>query len=740
MYEGTITRRMKSTRSETYRSLLTRKDFEAKIEKLRTAKSSQKPTIIADLCEMFRALGIPCENEQEASYYAALIEKNALPTFQNVEESILKIMYENFENYPTPEEYMQRIVDRLSDSDDGWQELSLRLKILRRFIKYLNCCVYLRQNGRMKSLFGWETVILDYARKVITTNGNITTYKKAILEFAKREKIAKACFNLVPLDKNGESMMIEEADGDSESTDLTKDEQITDCDTIRKLFTEFIKKKKYDAHCVSTNDSVVVKWDAFSLNGIQIADMADYIDEAIFTEYEGIIEECRDVLKKAQTSNTVLMLREKVKELKKQVKELKKKAKQIKDSESILLRIQAELQETESRLRAENKKIENAKSKLKYTREKYSLVRIANDLSTGVFKSGGSTKQDLYLFAIAFDMTYTINKNPGAFETTELSDYSSDIEKNLFEDYYANNLMRFITASYDGDLSALELDPSGVGINYKNFAEMVYVYFISQDLEPIEKLRRATDMIERLRVGAIQPKETSESTQYYTAIFTEDILKKSEAEFEEFISNYYDCNVGSQGFLQIQTAQKTAFRFYNDLICDMEEGAEGTEPFQRNNCNYGIWFFDISSIDRFGTRRIEEILEKQMIRTDRIEKFVKLLFGINTFIGYRFKETSSEVSFEQEHKKLSTKLIKKMSVDRAVDMTRTALIVAFYYRYNQLNETRGSNKSFVDVLDDYTDSNTGLNRMLEASGYQPINDRNIFDLAVIFSSYAYLSV
>ena len=83
-----------------------------------------------------------------------------------------------------------------------------------------------------------------------------------------------------------------------------------------------------------------------------------------------------------------------------------------------------------------------------------------------------------------------------------------------------------------------------------------------------------------------------------------------------------------------------------------------------------------------------------------------------------------------------------MSIQKPEDMTRTALIVAYYYWYNQLNESRNAKKSFVDVMDDYTDfeSETGLNAMLEKAGYQPINDRNIFDLAVIFSSYAYLSI
>lgn len=140
------------------------------------------------------------------------------------------------------------------------------------------------------------------------------------------------------------------------------------------------------------------------------------------------------------------------------------------------------MKKKESELKEENKKIDNAKSKLKYAREKYGLIKIANDLSKSIFKAGGSTKRDLYLFAIAFDMTYTVIKKPGHLETEELIDFNSDIEKNLFVDYYTNNLMRFITASYAGDLSTLELDPSGVGINYKNFAEMIYIYYISRDL------------------------------------------------------------------------------------------------------------------------------------------------------------------------------------------------------------------------------------------------------------------
>lgn len=47
MYEGTITRRMKSTKSSVYKNLLTRNDFNSKIEKLDGTQSSQVHSICA---------------------------------------------------------------------------------------------------------------------------------------------------------------------------------------------------------------------------------------------------------------------------------------------------------------------------------------------------------------------------------------------------------------------------------------------------------------------------------------------------------------------------------------------------------------------------------------------------------------------------------------------------------------------------------------------------------------------
>lgn len=599
MYQETVslTRKMKSTRSNIYRHLLTRKDFDSKLLRLENAQPSQFPTICAEICDMFSALGITCEIRRDVSYYEGLISKLDFPEFSDIEEQILKIMYDCFGNYPTPEQYMLRIVNRLSNPDDNWQNDSLRLRILKQFIKYGNCLTYVAE-GRKVNVYGGEAYLKKYAKS-----------------------------------KSGKAVK-------------------------------------------------------------SIEDLLYNIDESVF-----------DVLGTASKAQ---------------------------------------------------KKSDGT----------YGLLKVADDLAHGVFKAGGATKRDLYMFAFVFEMTYTIDGEVSAMKTTEMIDYESDIEKNLFEDYYTNNLMRFITKAYEGDKSAFEMDPSGRGINYKNFAEMVYIYYISKDYEPIEKIRRATEMIERLKSSAGSRQIDVASTQYYITLFTEDILKMNEAEFEMFIAANYDCDVefedvdkkgekytGKKAALQLQTTQGTAFYVYQRLIEQMEANRPNDPALLRENCNYGLWFVDVSGIEKYGTHRIEEILlradsdkenndSSNVKRNDskKIKDFVKLLYGINMFLGHLFVENESGLLEEQEHTALSKRVIKKMSINKAEDMTRTALIVAFYYRYNQLNENRGSIKSFVDVMDDYTDYTTGLNSMLEASGYQPINDRNIFDLAVIFSSYAYLSM
>ncbi len=572
MYPGTITRKMKNQISEISKRMLTRRDFNVKLARLKEAEQSERPTACAELCRMFHAVGIECKTGQDDSYYEELISKNKFYKFEDIESRIIKIMFESFSDYPTPEKYMLRIVDRLSKPEDGWQNDTLRLRILKQFIKYGNCMTYGTAPNKVH-IYNGEGYLKKYAKE-----------------------------------KSGRPVK-----------------------TIEDIYTN--------------------------------------IDDSIF-----------DVL---QTSS-------------------------------------------------------NAQIKPDGT---YGILKAADDLANGIFKSGGATKKDLYMFAMVFNMTYTISKDE-ALTTEKIVDYESDIEKNLFEDYYNNNLMRFITSAYEkyeGKLNAVESDPSGQGINYKNFAEMIYIYFISKNYEPYEKIRRSDEMIKRLANCQGNQQSENSLTEYYTALFTDDILKMSETEFEEFISQNYDCNVEltgvtsegksyktKKGELQLQTAQNTAFILYNNLINNMEDeiwydGLDDCE-FLRENCNYGLWFTDILAVNA----EIEEEKAamdnalKEFFKIDSDNKkaaeFIKLLNYINRFL-----------------------LQSKMKVEKAEKMTRTALITAYYYWYNIINEHNETEKNFIDVMADYTNPVIGLNSYLAEAGYQPISEKNIFDMAVIFSSYAYLA-
>ena len=122
-------------------------------------------------------------------------------------------------------------------------------------------------------------------------------------------------------------------------------------------------------------------------------------------------------------------------------------------------------------------------------KSKYGLMKLSDDLAKGKFRTQGGSKKGLYYLAMVLDMN--IAGFPGVNK-------ENDIIKNLFKDYYTNNLMRYMTDAYIGHTREYE-SPSGQGVNFKNFAEMVFLYYIAKrDMKAEEKLRLSKTMIEEL--------------------------------------------------------------------------------------------------------------------------------------------------------------------------------------------------------------------------------------------------
>ncbi|WP_295091147.1 hypothetical protein [Ruminococcus sp.] len=628
MNEINITRRMNTITAGYFSKLLTRDDFYFCIERLNESESENKSNfqdLRKNLVEMFKKCNIDCDSSKDSAYYEELLLQNEgnLCNFEDIETEILKLMLDSFKEYPTPTEYMQRIVDRLSDPNDDWGKDTLRLRILKQFIKYGNYLSFekksLKENGKVKK----ETVSLYGGKKYIN---------------------------------------------------------------------DFVSKKLDFFRTDSSNSKKSSKE--------PIETVLENVDDSIF---------------------------------------------------SVL---------TSKSTKKEDKKPEG----------KYGLLRLADDLAKGQFRPGGATKRDLYMFAIVYNMTYCCDMD-------KADDYMySDIEKNLFTDYYANNLMRFITQSYIDNSNSYETNPSGQEINYKNFAEMVYIYFISKTYEPLEKLKLASEMIERLvnNTHTVNDSTIGTKTSYYLA--TEKLLDFSEAEFEDFISNNYDCSVSFEtnsdgknnvtriNIFHIQTSKRTAYDDYLEFA-DSVAVREQFERYKEAQINDPKKWQDQDEKAGKGKKHVYK-----RYKSNPKKKALKLLkkyglwFADDLYISkedepdkeYQINKRVAEILFNEEGEnekskakgKAFTSLLDKMNkflsdnafviVDTPEKLTRTASIAAYYYHYNAIKSKKGKRLSFFDVYNDYTNPNGDLGILLSKAHFQPISDKNLFDMAVIFSSYAYL--
>lgn len=376
---------------------------------------------------------------------------------------------------------------------------------------------------------------------------------------------------------------------------------------------------------------------------------------------------------------------------------------------------------------------------------RFGLLKMADDLASGKFRAEGATKKSLYLFAMVYGMTYY----SGDEDTAEIIDFKTDIETNLFRDYYANNLMRFISDVYRGRLCEFEVDPSGQGINYKNFAEMIYLYYISKDCSPQDKIRLSNEMIKRVQGSQFKQgnKDTDAigGTAFYRDLFSEDILSKPESEFEEFICENYDCDTyaGSYetkdgikdqkiGPIQMEIEQNSAFAEYQAILKALEKRGVAVE-----NCNYGLWFTDVAAFRKKGYENLCDRIAE--INREKFNEFMELLLGINNFIGYTVDEIVSSQNMEQEWNEPSKMKTKALYVEKPEAVTRTSMIVAYYYYYNAVHENDADDrwKNFEEVFNNFKKD---IDPKLEAAYYQPLSGKNIFDVLVTFSSYAYLNV
>ena len=189
----------------------------------------------------------------------------------------------------------------------------------------------------------------------------------------------------------------------------------------------------------------------------------------------------------------------------------------------------------------------------------YSFLEIADDLARGSFSSQKKTKEYLYIFAIAFDITERPDGSP---------DRITDVRSALFSDYYTDNIINCPDEPENPDSERHGVVIDGYGINYKNFAEVVYMWCLSQpDMTARQRFVTALEMIDECRTLGRTEDEFYDACpdKLFSATFTQECRSRFEAlkrmpadTFLHTVIEEYPCRSDSSGPMQICDERITA--------------------------------------------------------------------------------------------------------------------------------------------------------------------------------------
>lgn len=369
-------------------------------------------------------------------------------------------------------------------------------------------------------------------------------------------------------------------------------------------------------------------------------------------------------------------------------------------------------------IEAEYERYKQAKKDFKKLKNKdWELLKLADDLGTGKFRVNGKTREQLYIFAIAFDMKVYFGKKD------EIYDENRDLEKNLFGDYYNDNLLRYILdEEYIEKSSNYEAEPSGEGINYKNYVEVIYIYYIYRNdlgLDHKDKIKRAQFVIEKCvktaknHIKRVQSAPKNETIVYKSNLLEEVLNIKEESKLIEHIcENYYvyDSKLKVARIL-FASEQNTAIGYHSEIVEKIQKEFPGVDL--NEEFDYGIdvdWLLN----DLKGSFEQDEELMK-ILENDK--KFINLLQKLD----------------EKLHtcKKGILELNKETRKSDRTRFTRTE-IITLYYCYFQIKIDDLAIKSLPELYIEFCD---GINPYLEKCRYQKINEKNAFDMFVIFSLF-----
>lgn len=357
------------------------------------------------------------------------------------------------------------------------------------------------------------------------------------------------------------------------------------------------------------------------------------------------------------------------------------------------------------------------------------ILRIAEDLAEGKYKKNSEMKEILYLFAFAFCMSVSFDD--------EEEKTLRDVKKNLFEDFYCDNIIRYIN---DYQTMGVYDEPTGVTIQYKNFAEIVYLYWLSKDsnvISPAEKYLSANRMIQNIvsRKAAceVSLKELSVNSKgYYEAKKIAQKKAKGTYIYRNFIrtdSDFGDESLKIKGFLDLPEEEFINIILENYDI-DTEKNYETSEAFENENYQE-MAEADFSSIADSLREGVPEpfSLVSEGYTLEFYEAVYEDLFADNEQELERRKKLSALIAKINEQ---IEKTLEEAQTDDFGTYTRTKYMYLYYNYFIRSRMGDEYSETFDDFCDEYIDT---LNTDLEACSYQLFSTKNLVDVMLLYSAF-----
>lgn len=747
------------------KSYYCREDFELALADYDHAPKDAKSFRLRDVSRLCNARGIDAK-----TLIADRSILKSIPTRLEMQDELLQSFHDMYVQSPATSDFMERIVRRLAPE---YSSDIVRVAILKKFI------VGTGDNfKRFHTNQIWEWAKKQLSKAEIAAYGTLSEEKKQNLLLSK----------------------INDSIFEHESV------KMTDTDVLKLIVDRIIKYQ---------ND------ESLAFEGIELSERTRELLAGMLSVDESNIKE--DAINYLQTLCDRIEASEDVfsdlvssleNDFRNQLKTIKRVSKTGKEGTAADLYKQAKKDAVKAK-----------KAAAKKNDIDFELIEMCNDLAAGNFRVNGKTKVYLYYFAFMFDMTVPLDGKQ--------CDPERNLVKNLFQDFYNDNFLRLLSSDYSDPKNAtsFEKEPTGEGINYKSFVEMIYIYFLCRDDlnmtqgEKIDKaeaiidecVKRAkkegnlstinvgvhTDVYRDLHVNVLLNKEINEIADYILAhyqVFSPDnagisriMIASEENTASDFIEEIMHDLDGAYPDIELFDIRKKTdltkeikddITFKLDVIFDwkvktlLEEKYAGDEAFlkvvnaidDRTHISNGrfnknersrmlmllhilaVYSSDSDTLSMFKLQsRLEEkgVISVGNQITNAISGLIELGFDIcrkkdGYYLGERdyddvlngiLKKVSGRYySVDNASELLLTEaLICRLRFDKRV--TRSELLaIHFNYYITLINETEGLD-TFPDVFEDYADA---INPYLEEARYQPLSEKNIFDMYIVTALYFYL--